>query len=231
MKLLKAFFLLFFTALLACSKVKTGEDVVVSPPPPLCDTVLDCAYSFEEATRGSAAPQNVLAQLELLEVTYLSFDGKIHRGQILLHRSIADDVAAVFRLMLAERFPVEKVIPVVAYDWDDERSMAANNTSAFCYRNLSYSFHASGRAVDINPRLNPVVWRGGGKNQPEGSVYNPQAAGVFTPESPVVKEFLKRGFRWGAKFSQKADYHHFEKGNRNIFPQKKENSDSTNKSF
>jgi len=27
----------------------------------------------------------------------------------------------------------------------------------------------------------------------------------------VVKEFLKRGWRWGGNFEQPKDYHHFEK--------------------
>jgi hypothetical protein len=134
----------------------------------------------------------------------------------------------MFDFMLQERFPVAKVVPVVAYDWNDERSMAANNSSGFCYRNPSYSFHAEGLAVDINPLLNPVVWRNAVRpNEPTNAEYRPQVAGTFTAESAVVREFLRRGFRWGAKFSKKADYHHFEKGAPKVFPNKKEKNDTT----
>lgn len=47
------------------------------------------------------------------------------------------------------------------YDADDERSMTANNTSAFCYRTVAgstkLSTHSRGLAVDINPLYNPYV--------------------------------------------------------------------------
>ena len=50
---------------------------------------------------------------------------------------------------------------VDAYDGDDNRSMAANNSSAYNCRTVagqsSFSAHAYGAAVDINPVENPYV--------------------------------------------------------------------------
>ena len=50
---------------------------------------------------------------------------------------------------------------VDAYGADDERSMAADNTSAFNGRKVPgidvWSQHAYGRAIDVNPLENPMV--------------------------------------------------------------------------
>ncbi|HOX99830.1 MAG TPA: M15 family metallopeptidase, partial [Smithella sp.] len=72
------------------------------------------------------------------------------------------------------------------------------------------SLHSFGRAVDINPIQNPVIYPAG-LIAPEGAVYRPQNKGVFTGDHPVVQEFLSRGWHWGGNFEQPKDYHHFEK--------------------
>ena len=51
------------------------------------------------------------------------------------------------------------------YGANDEKSMAANNTSAFNYRVISgttkLSNHSYGMAIDINPRINPYITKYG----------------------------------------------------------------------
>ena len=107
---------------------------------------------------------------------------------------------------------IEKAIPIVAYNWSDRLSMADNNTYSFCYRNISYSFHAKGRAIDINPHFNPLRWKTENRpNQPYGAVLDTTVNGTLHPKHPIVKEFKKRGFRWGHYFSKFWDDHHFDK--------------------
>ncbi len=179
------------------------------------DTVIvDCNYTFDEAIAGTKAPDSVIRTLKLIEVEYYSTDGKIHRGQVLTNTHIADEIEEMFDFMLQQKFPVHQVIPVVKYDWDDDLSMEANNSYSFCYRDISYSKHAYGMAIDINPFFNPLRWKDGytnRKNKPHGATYNPEVAGTFYPGHPVVNKFKEKGFRWGHSFSRSYDDHHFEK--------------------
>lgn len=176
------------------------------------DTIIDSDYTFSEAIAGSSAPKYIIDKLKLITVHYVSTDGRIHRGQILTNSHIADDLSEMFDFMLSHDFVVEKVIPIVRYNWDDSLSMDDNNSYSFCYRNASYSKHAIGMAIDINPRFNPVRWKIGNlPNEPEGAVMDTTVNGTFFDGHPVVEEFRKRGFRWGHSFSKYYDDHHFEK--------------------
>jgi hypothetical protein len=177
------------------------------------DTIIDSDYSFAEAIAGSHSPKHIIDKLKLITVHYVSTDGRIHRGQILTHRQIADDLSEMFDFMLSHDFVVEKVIPIVRYNWNDSLSMDDNNTYSFCYRNVSYSKHAQGLAVDINPRFNPLRWKMGyhRPNEPAGAEMDTTVNGTFFVGHPVVKEFRRRGFRWGHSFSKYYDDHHFEK--------------------
>lgn len=175
--------------------------------------IIDSHYTFRQAIEGSKAPQSVIDKLVLFPVRYYSTDGKIHQGQILANKAIQGDIIHMFNFMLAQHFPVAHAIPIVKYGWNDDLSMQDNNTSSFCYRDVSYSFHAEGLAIDINPYFNPQIWKPGWNriNKPQGAAYNPAVKGTFTANSPVVLEFEKMNFHWGGKFSAKYDYQHFEK--------------------
>jgi hypothetical protein len=178
--------------------------------------IIDCNYTFAEAIAGTKAPDSVIDSLKLITVEYYSTDGKIHRGQVLTNRKIADEIEEIFKFILQQKFPVYQVIPVVKYDWNDERSMEDNNSYSFCYRDITYSKHATGMAIDINPFFNPVRWKeeySYRKNKPEGAVYNPEVPGTFYETQPVVEKFKEMGFKWGHNFSRNHDDHHFEKIN------------------
>jgi hypothetical protein len=192
------------TEVVAVDSISIGES--------LPDTIIDSRYTFQEAVAGSKAPKDVIEQLELIEVNYLSTDGKIHRGQVLTNEKIAEDLRYMFNFLMDKGFVVEKAIPIVKYNWSDSLSMDDNNTSSFCYRNVSYSKHAQGMAIDINPRFNPLQWKHLNRpNQPAGAVLDTTVNGTFYPGHFAVEEFRKRGFRWGHSFSKYCDDHHFDK--------------------
>lgn len=176
--------------------------------------IIDSRMSFAEAIEGTRAPENVLRELHLLNVSYYSFDGKLHQGQLVVHQSVCRELEEIFDLIREERFPIAKAIPIVHYAWSDHASMADNNLSAFNYRRVAgtqrISRHATGHAVDINPRQNPVIYRNG-RVSPRGAVYQPGMKGTLLEDHAVVRAFIHRGWQWGGHFKTLNDLHHFQK--------------------
>jgi hypothetical protein len=176
--------------------------------------IIDSRMTFEEAVSGTTAPRNVIDGLSLIDVRYRTFDGLLHQGQLVVHGDIVSDLIEIFRFIEKTGFPVARAIPIVQYGWSDDRSMAENNTSAFNYRLVlgtdRLSRHAFGRAVDINPVQNPVIYEGG-HISPPGAVYDTQKEGALSETHPLVGEFLSRGWQWGGHFKSLKDYHHFDK--------------------
>jgi hypothetical protein len=216
---LKILCLFFFFIFLSCN-LKHDKTVKILPElrtvhKIIKDTVIvDCHYTFEEAIRGTKAPDEIINQLELFDVLYYSTDSKLHKGQILTNKKLVVDLKTVFNEMYDEKFVVAHAIPIVKYDWDDNVSMQDNNSYSFCYRNSSFSKHAIGMAIDINPYFNPVCWKGNLENRiskPIGARHDTTVNGTFYSTHPILKEFRRLGFRWGHNFTAKFDDHHFEK--------------------
>lgn len=173
--------------------------------------------TFAESLSGTTAPQDIIDNLTLLDVDYVDFAGASQMGQLLIATDLADEVRSIFAALKQSGFPIEKIIPIVSYDWDDRRSIADNNSSAFNYRLIAgtdkLSNHAHGRAIDINPHQNPYIGRDG-KVQPAGAQYNPKIVGTITADGVVVKIFKKYGWEWGGDWGESRgyfDYHHFQK--------------------
>jgi len=181
------------------------------------DVIIDSNLSFDEAIKGTNAPDSLLAHITLLNLQYYSVDGKLHQGQLLINKEIEQDVKEVFEVIMKTKYPINKMIPIVKYDWSDDKSMADNNSSAFNYRFIAgtkrLSNHSFGKAIDINPFFNPVIYNDG-RISPKGAKYTPGTQKVFTKDHIIVKEFKKRGFRWGGDWNSLKDYHHFDKPNK-----------------
>lgn len=177
--------------------------------------IIDSKMSFDEAVKGSRAPKNIIDNLELVDVEYYGMDKKIHAGQIMVNKSIAQDIREIFEIIKKEKFPIGKVIPIVKYNWNDDASMEDNNSSSFCYRNIagssSISLHSFGLAVDINPQLNPLIYSDG-KMLPKNGVFDEKLSGTLLENSEIVKAFTDRGFTWrGHSRHLYDDRHHFDK--------------------
>ncbi len=175
--------------------------------------IIDSDYSIDEALNGIILPPEIKENLVLIQVQYYSFDNRLHQGQIILHKELSNDLIKIFESIRDRQFPVAKVIPIVYYGWDDEKSMEDNNTSAFNYRFIAgtkkLSNHSSGRAIDINPLLNPYIRKD--LHQPKGSVYDPDRKGTIIKNSFLVNEFRQLGWDWGGDWKDRKDYQHFEK--------------------
>lgn len=185
------------------------------------DPIIDSSMSTEEAFEGldRRCPKELRERQKVVPVTYWGFDGKVHRGQLVVDKGLEKDVVEVFEVALKEKFPIRSVVPVSHVKfrkndkWDDDLSMAANNTSAFNYREVtgggSLSKHALGRAIDLNPLQNPYIK--GKVTLPAVSKYDPAVPGTLTTDHPVTKAFLARGWEWGGSWKSLKDYQHFEK--------------------
>jgi peptidoglycan L-alanyl-D-glutamate endopeptidase CwlK len=175
--------------------------------------IIDCNYTFDEAVKGLKIPKSITNNLDLVNVNYFSFDGKLHKGQIVVNKSVVKDIQEIFEFIKNSKFPINKIIPIVKYKWSDETSMSDNNTSAFNYRKVNgqkvLSPHADGLAIDINPMQNPHVKNN--KSYPSRALYNTKELGTIRKDSQLVKEFKKRGWQWGGLWKSSKDYQHFEK--------------------
>jgi hypothetical protein len=158
-------------------------------------------------------------QLRRVEVDYLGFDGQTHRGALIVHEDVAPDVTQIFEQLLQLRYPIEKIRTVDAYPGaDDELSMEDNNTSAYNCRDIPgtghWSQHAFGKAVDLNPLLNPEVDRTGAIQPKNAAPYldrNRTDPGLLHADDPAVRVFTDRGWHWGGDWRTPKDYQHFER--------------------
>jgi hypothetical protein len=155
-------------------------------------------------------------ELRLLRADHWGFDGRVHRGELMVHRDHARRILVVLEKLFNAGYPIERMRLVDAYRANDDRSMAANNTSGFNCRRVAgtnrWSEHAFGRAIDLNPLRNPYVTRGGRVSPPAGRRYANRArraAGMIRGGDVVVRAFAAAGWRWGGYWSGSRDYQHF----------------------
>jgi hypothetical protein len=159
-----------------------------------------------------------IADLAHVRLSHYGYDGTVHEGELVVHKELAREVLAIFKALFDQRFPVEKMKLIEDYQGDDDASMADNNTSAFNCRYVVgkpgvFSKHSHGRAIDINPRNNPMVVDGT-VLPPAGSAFldrNRKAPGILRTGDRVVREFTRRGWIWGGAWAPTKDYQHFEK--------------------
>lgn len=156
-----------------------------------------------------------LDDLRLVTVPHLDEGGQPRAGRLVVHRDHAAAVAAVFARLFALGFVIPSIRPAHEFGGDDDRMMRANNTSAFNCRAIAgtdtWSEHAWGHALDLNPLWNPYV-RGERVDPPEGAAFlarDPTRPGTITADGPVVAAFREIGWRWGGTWSRAKDYQHF----------------------
>ena len=136
----------------------------------------------------------------------------------MVNGSVADEVVSVFRNLYGQRFPIRQMRSVDVYKGSDDASMTADNTSGFNCRRVgtsgSWSQHAYGLAIDVNPRENPYIhpYPGGHPRPPNAKDYVRRPLdrpGVINPGDDVVHAFKKIGWGWGGSWSTEKDYQHF----------------------
>jgi hypothetical protein len=158
--------------------------------------------------------------LAYVRLTFRGFDHHRHTGELLLNRSVADDVVAVFRRLYRARFPLEELRITTRAELDAHPTGDGNDTGAFVCRptvgSTTYSQHAYGLAIDIDPFQNPYT---------KGDLVLPELAssyldrrhvrpGMIRPDGVVVRAFAAIGWTWGGTWRSLKDYQHFSENGR-----------------
>lgn len=156
-----------------------------------------------------------LDELRYLTVTFRGFDDRAHTGELIVHHRVAEDVVGVFERLFRARFPVEELRVVREEELDAPPTGDGNTSTAFVCREVttgeSWSQHAYGLAVDLNPFHNPYV---------RDDVVVPELAsayldrgthrpGMIQRGDAVTEAFAAIGWRWGGDWQSLQDWMHF----------------------
>ena len=180
----------------------------------------DSVWNIMQGKTYQPNPVIKRSDLRYLKVMHWDYDEQEHQGELICNKIIADKLIAIFQELYQQHYPIEKIRLPEEYDADDNRQMEDNNTSCFCYRNVSdtkkLSYHARGLAIDINTRYNPYVRYRNGKTivQPSnGKAYvnrNKNFRYKIVENDLCHRLFIRHGFTWGGAWKTLKDYQHFE---------------------
>ena len=188
----------------------------------------------KETMRGISMPDGAkigYEDLQLLTVPHRNFCGGVSMGRIIVARELTDEVLDIFAELHAMGYPIEKMELIDRYagliteelNSLDNASMGHNNSSAFCYRVVDgtdrLSMHALGRAIDLNPKINP--WIRGELIEPHNAAKYADRSGeglsdverraMIHSGDAVCSVFERYGWTWGGDWVDSKDYQHFEK--------------------
>lgn len=169
-----------------------------------------------------------LRDLRYVRVVFHGFDKRPHTGELIVHEDHARGIVRVFRRLYDARFPIEQMTLPTSNKRDPTPSGDGNGTGAMVCRATtgatSYSAHAYGLAIDLNPFQNPYVRGASPPDAPRKCVGSclliPELAGAYLdrswhrpgmirPNGVVVRAFADIGWSWGGDWRTLKDYQHF----------------------
>ena len=165
-----------------------------------------------------------LSRLRVLTVSYLGFDSRTHTGQLVVNEAAVAPLRRVFRRLFALHFPIHHMQFADNYGPVGARPADGDVTASFECRQASsspctgtantgtgsWSEHAYGEAVDLNPVENPYVGCGMTRDKSALSYLNRShnRRGMVTPA--IVAAFADAGWGWGGSWAGSTkDYMHF----------------------
>ncbi|MEU7789927.1 M15 family metallopeptidase [Amycolatopsis sp. NPDC049159] len=211
-----------------------GFGEIEPTPPELVNRALPTKDLFpppagdQYASTVSAVPADVLARstwqagcpveatdLRYLTMSFWGFDGRAHTGEMLVNAKGAAGITQVFGKLFAARFPLEEMRVTSPEELTLPPTGDGNSTSAFVCRpargQTSWSAHAYGLAVDVNPFCNPYT---------QGDLVLPELASAYVDRSnrrpgmvlagdATVRAFAAIGWSWGGAWTSPKDRMHF----------------------
>ena len=90
-----------------------------------------------EKMQGKSYKENCTVpreELRYIHILHIGFDGKMHEGELIVNKRIADAVLDIFAELYKAEYRIEKVRLIDEYNAEDELSMRDNNSSAFKIR-------------------------------------------------------------------------------------------------
>lgn len=182
---------------------------VVSPAP---------AEVIARSTWQSACPVKA-TDLAWIRLAFWGFDDTRHTGELLVAGTESAHIVQAFKELWQARFPIEEMRVTTQAEQTAAPTGDGNNTTAFNCRvvrgSSSWSEHAYGLAVDVNPFQNPYS-KGNGASM----VVLPELArayldrddvrpGMILAGSAAVKAFADVGWGWGGAWRTLSDRQHF----------------------
>lgn len=158
--------------------------------------------------------------LSYLTMSHHGFDGELHTGEMIVNAAVAEDVVWVFRQLFEARYPIEQMRVIRLDEVDDHPTGDWNETTSFVCRpavgSTSWSHHAYGLAIDINPFHNPYL---------KGDLVIPELASSYTDRDSlregmivdgdvVTAAFAEIGWAWGGDWESLKDWMHFSQSGR-----------------
>ncbi len=158
-------------------------------------------------------------QLRLVTARYYGFDHATHTGQIVVNRAVAAQVYDAFGRLYAIKFPIREMSFDAMYgphpdsNGDVTASFECRQAAASpCTggRTGTWSMHAYGEAVDLNPRENPYVGCGESRDPTARSYMNRKNVRPGMVTKAIFEEsFGKFGWGWGGLWAGSTkDYMH-----------------------
>ena len=197
-------------------------------PPPDADPVDDEFVASVEPVPADVAERSTwrpdcpvdLDELRYVTMSFWGFDDRTHRGEMIVNATVAAGVVTVFERLYDARFPIEEMRVVAVDELDAPPTGDGNNTTAFVCRPTtlgdSWSEHAYGLAVDVNPFHNP--YQRADAVVPElASAYldrDRDRAGMIQPGDVVTTAFADIGWGWGGDWRSLKDWMHFSQSGR-----------------
>jgi hypothetical protein len=165
-----------------------------------------------------------MSDLRVLTVRYQGFDGRSHTGQLVVNARYAWPLANVFKRLYAMHFPIHHMQLSNTYGSGRGRPLDGDFTASFECRQAasspcsglgnkrtgSWSNHAYGMAIDLNPVENPYVGCGMTRDKTALSYLDRSRVrrGMVTPA--VLAAFESIGWGWGGAWTGSTkDYMHF----------------------
>ena len=164
-----------------------------------------------------------LSGLRLVTLSYWGWDGKVHTGQLVMNANAVAPLTTVFHKFFDMKYEIHHMKlsdaygPVSAWPKDLDvtyvfscRQAASSPCNKGTATTGSWSMHAYGDAIDVNPIENPYV--GCGQTRDPVSVSfmkrTPLRKGMVTPG--VIDAFHSVGWGWGGSwYGSTKDYMHF----------------------
>jgi LysM repeat protein len=177
------------------------------------ETVTPATVDWDPRKRCPVPPADLLQ----VRVTYIDFYGASHQGSIVVHRSIAGRTQRAFRALYRMRFRIQGMSPVSvnAPYLTDLGAVTTGYSCRVVNGSKTWSQHAYGTAIDVNPVQNPMV---------RGSYIDPAGGVQFMQRdlyrrgmlhaTGAVRAFTDNGFYWGGGWHSLRDDMHFSMNNR-----------------
>jgi hypothetical protein len=154
------------------------------------------------------------AGLRTLRVSYWGFDGRRHRGELVVARGSAYQVARVFGRLYAERLRIRSLHRLESlgpYRGAVTRAMRAGASFGYACQRVPgdrwrVGSHARGTVLTINPWENPTRVSGRGVPNAWWLGRSRDLTYVHRPGRAVLRAFAAEGFAWNGRFGKYADF-------------------------